>query len=279
MKATALLIFLIIGTVPQVFGQTEQYPGYADSVRRAEVATTESGTVAEVLVQEGDFVEQGQPLLRLDDAVHLAQLAIAQHEAQNSSEIHVQDARVRLLGFAVGKLQELVASGSARPLELEREEAELAMAKATLEHKRHEYQTKQLHLERLRIEVEKRTIRAPFAGYVAKLPRQVGEYISMNSSDVATLIDTTTLQADFAVPFSVSKSFHALQSIELQVDGRMIQGQVSLVGLVVDRSSQTVNVRVQIDNTQHAIKPGTDCLLIAPHRSPLFLPTSGPTQP
>ncbi|MDP1563117.1 MAG: HlyD family secretion protein, partial [Pirellulaceae bacterium] len=171
------------------------------------------------------------------------------------------------------------ASGSARPLELEREEAELAMAKATLEQKRHEYQTKQLHLERLRIEVEKRTIRAPFAGYVATLPRQVGEYISMSRADVATLIDTTTLQVEFAVPFAVSKSFRVSQSVELLVDDQTVHGQISLIGLIVDRSSQTVNVRVKIDNRQLAIKPGTDCLLIANNRGPMILQTSGPSRP
>jgi RND family efflux transporter MFP subunit len=279
MNTTSLFCLLVIGLVAPVFGQTDYFPGYADSLRRADVATTESGTIVEVFVTEGDFVQQGQPLLRLDDAVHQAQLAIAQHEAQNTTEIQVQESRVRLLGFAVHKLRELVSSGSARPLELEREEAELAMAKATLEYKRHEYQTKQLHLERLRIEVEKRTIRAPFSGYVAKLPRQVGEYLSLQSPDVATLIDTTLLQADFAVPFSASKDYRNQQSVELLVDGLSVQGNVCLVGLIVDRSSQTVNVRVKIDNTQHLIKPGTDCLLTAPNHGPMFLQTSSPRQP
>ncbi|MDP1564175.1 MAG: biotin/lipoyl-binding protein, partial [Pirellulaceae bacterium] len=95
MKATVVLSLFFFGLITPVLGQGDQFPGYADSVRRADVATTESGTVAEVLVQEGDFVEQGQPLLRLDDAVHQAQWAIAQHEAQNTTEISVQESRVR----------------------------------------------------------------------------------------------------------------------------------------------------------------------------------------
>jgi RND family efflux transporter MFP subunit len=279
MKTTALIALLMVGVVSPVFGQTDHYPGYADAVRRANVATTENGIIAEVFVQEGDFVQQGQPLIRLDDAVHQAQLAIAQHEAQNITEIRTQEARVRLLDFATSKLRELVALGSARPLELEREEAELAMAQAMLEQKRHDYQTKQLHLERLRVELEKRTVRAPFAGYVATLPRQVGEFISLQSADVATLIDVATLQADFAVPFADSKVYHIPQSVELLIDGRSIRGEVSFVGLLVDRSSQTVNVRVKIDNTEHGIKPGTDCLLIPQPHGPMFLPASGPVQP
>lgn len=275
----SFVIVLLFGFLPTCYAQVNSHPGYADAVRRAAVATTENGVVAEVLVKEGDFVEQGQPILRLDDAVHKTHLKIAQHEAQNTSEIQAQESRVKLLGFAVAKLRELVASGSARPLELEREEAELSMAKAILEEKRHEYQTKQLQLERLRTEMEKRTIRAPFAGHIAKLPRQVGEFISSNSSEVAVLIDATTLQADFALPFALSKDFRKGQSVELLVDGQSVRSEVTLVGLVVDRSSQTVNVRVTIDNLDLVIKPGTDCLLVLPDHEPQVLQTSTQIQP
>ncbi|MBL8891920.1 MAG: efflux RND transporter periplasmic adaptor subunit [Planctomycetaceae bacterium] len=272
-------IFLWFGFVPTCYAQIDSFAGYADAVRRAAVATTENGVVAEVMVKEGDFVEQGQPILRLDDAVHKTHLKIAQHEAQNTSEIQAQESRVKLLGFAVAKLRELVASGSARPLELEREEAEWSMAKAILEEKRHDYQTKQLQLERLRTELEKRTIRAPFAGHIAKLPRQVGEFISSNSSEVAILIDATTLQADFALPFAMSKGFREGQSVELLVDGQTVRSEVTLVGLVVDRSSQTVNVRVAIDNANLAFKPGTDCLLVPAGTGPQVLQTSTQIQP
>ncbi len=278
MNTHLTFVVLVVVLVATGYGQSDHFPGYADAVRRAAVATTESGIIAEILVQEGDFVDKGQPLVRLDDAVHRAQLSIAQHEAQNTSEIRAQQARVKLLGLAVTKLRELVANGSARPLELQREEAELEMASATLEQKRHEYQTKQLHLERLRVEVEKRTIRAPFAGYVAKLPLHVGEYVSMNSSDIATLIDSTVLQADFALPYAESRQFRPKQTIELSIDGQSVRGEVSVVGMVVDRSSQTVNVRVLIDNKALVIKPGTDCLLFPPNRSPMFLNASGGSQ-
>lgn len=248
-----------------VAGQTEeQYPGYAEAVRRANVATMESGTIAELLVKKGDFVEAGQPLVRLDSEVQQAQWRAAQHEAQNTADIRLAESRVQLVGFAVAKLKELVASGNARPLELEREEAELEMAKATLQLKRHEYQARQLQLDRAWIELEKRTIRAPFAGYIADLPRQIGEYVSINQADVAVMVDANQLEATFAVPPQELSKLKLGTTVEVLVDGRNCPGEVSHVGLVMDRSSQTVSVSVKFDNTAGIARPGVDCLLLIP---------------
>jgi membrane fusion protein (multidrug efflux system) len=248
-----------------VGGQAEeQYPGYAEAILRANVATMENGTIAELLVKKGDFVEAGQPLVRLDSDVQQAQWRAAQHEAQNTAEIRLAEARVQLVGFAVAKLKELVASGNARPLELEREEAELEMAKATLQLKRHEYQARQLQLDRAWIELEKRTIRAPFAGYVVDLPRQVGEFVSINQADVAVMVDANLLEATFAVPAQQLSKLTVGQIVEVLVDGRSCKGEVSHVGLVMDRSSQTISICVKFDNALGTARPGVDCLLLIP---------------
>lgn len=248
-----------------VAGQTSHpYPGYADAVRRAKVATTESGTIVELLVKKGDFIEFGQPLVRLDSEIQQAQWRAAQHDAQNTADIRLAESRVKLLGFAVAKLQELVESGNARPLELEREQAEWEMAKATLQLKRHEYQALQLQLDRAWIELEKRTVRAPFAGYVAELPRYLGEYVSINSAEVAVMVDTSVLEATFALPAAEVQELSIGQPLELTVDGRPCRGEVSHLGVLMDRSSQTISVCVKFDNAGGIARPGVDCLLQLP---------------
>jgi RND family efflux transporter MFP subunit len=265
MNRLLVILLLIAGFPTLAFGQTEQqYPGYADAVRRGNVATTESGVVAELLVKRGDFVTAGQPLVRLNSGVQQAQWRAAQHEAQNTADTRLAEARVKLIGFAVAKLRELVASGNARPLELEREEAELEMAKATLQLKHHEYQSRQLQLDRAWIELEQRTIRAPFAGIVAELPRQLGEYVSINSAEVAVMVDTSELEATFALPATELEKLVVGQGLELLVDGRRCTGEVSHLGVLMDRSSQTIAVGVKFDNAAGLARPGVDCLLLVP---------------
>jgi membrane fusion protein (multidrug efflux system) len=263
-KLTLQILALTLWT-PMAGGQSiVEYPGYADAVRRGEIASAESGVIVEVMVRDGEWVEAGQPLVRLDADVYASNLAAAQHEAQNTADLRVAQARVRLLEQTVAKLRELVASGNARPIEMEREEAELEIARATVELRRHEYLTRQHQVERQRVALEKRTIVAPFSGHIAKIHRQVGEYVSLQSPVVVTLVDGSELQAEFAIPLAGSQRFAPGQTVQLRAAERTCEATIQRVGLLVDRSSQTVTLQVRFGNPTLDIKPGTDCVVRVP---------------
>lgn len=179
-------------------------------VRSATLSFATSGTLSGVMVNEGERVEAGQPLLRLDDArqraavtqaeaqlrrveAYLAQLksgarpqeiesaaaAVDAARAQLSKvkvvgpplEVTVADAEVRRLEAQL----DLIKSGE-RPENIAAAEADVAAAKASL--------------ELARVALNETELAAPFAGVVAALLPNVGEYVAPGTAAVRLADDS-----------------------------------------------------------------------------------------
>lgn len=82
----------------------------APTIAPAPVQHLEGGIVAEVLVNEGDVVEEGQPLLRMNDAVAQTELAQARHRLE-SLQLQAQ----RLAAAADGNMVAMDAHGRQGP--------------------------------------------------------------------------------------------------------------------------------------------------------------------
>ncbi|MGA8890199.1 MAG: efflux RND transporter periplasmic adaptor subunit [Anaeromyxobacteraceae bacterium] len=120
------------------------------AARSATLSTRISATVAEILVEEGSRVTEGQLLVRLSDADVRAQLDAAETALKNATAYEK-------------RITELVATRAATPVELEQAEAQRAQAaaavagtKATIAHSQ---------------------LRAPFAGTVQARRVNVGDLV------------------------------------------------------------------------------------------------------
>ncbi len=251
-------------TISTCFAQYEGHSGYAIAVKRSEVASSETGVVSKILVVEGEEVSQGQALVLLDDEILRGQLESAKHEATNRSELDAILARKKILERSLETLRAVHQSGHARANELAREELELEALKATYSQKTHEYAGKQIQVQRILAQLEKRVIRAPFHGQIAKLHHRVGEFVSPNKAEITTLVDLSHLIAEVQVPLIEVENYKIDQEVKMRMGERLVKGNVHFIGVLVDRASQTVTVKVRIDNTKLKAKTGTDCVLITP---------------
>lgn len=95
------------------------FPGKVDASQRAELAFRVSGKLQEVLVKEGDLVDEGQVLARLDPTDYKLVLEDRQARFDNTSS-----------NFK--RAQELVADGNISRLDFDRMEAEYRTATAAL---------------------------------------------------------------------------------------------------------------------------------------------------
>jgi HlyD family secretion protein len=127
------------------------------------VGTPVSGIVAAVPVRWGDHVEAGAPLIRLDDRELRAQLPLAAARVQ---EADARLARSRYQSQLTDRLRaEHVLSEEQyrdRRFQVQIDEAALAAARA--------------EAERIRAEIDRRTIRAPSAGRVLQVNVRPGEF-------------------------------------------------------------------------------------------------------
>jgi RND family efflux transporter MFP subunit len=117
------------------------FPGKVNASQRAELAFRVSGKLQELLVKEGDLVEEGQVLARLDPTDYKLVLEDRQARFDNSDRNYK-------------RAQELVADGNISRLDFDRMEAEYRSATAAL--------------SQARKDLEYTVLAAPFRGRIAE---------------------------------------------------------------------------------------------------------------
>jgi len=138
--------------------------GTTEAIARSMVAAEVSGLVEDFPVREGDFVKKGEVLVRLTTTDVLIRLkaATATKEKVRANLIFAEKELVRYRelsdtdSIAARKYDEALYSQQSLEQELLGTEAQI---------------------ELLKDEIQKKTVRAPFAGYVAKEHTQVGEWL------------------------------------------------------------------------------------------------------
>jgi RND family efflux transporter MFP subunit len=127
------------------------------------VGTPVSGIVVAVTVKWGEHVEPGTALFRLDDRDLHAQLPLAIAKAQEAT---ARLARAKYQAQLTDQLhsQHVLSEEQYRDrrFEVQIDEAALAAAKA--------------EVERVRVEIDRRTVRAPVAGRVLQINTRPGEF-------------------------------------------------------------------------------------------------------
>lgn len=198
-----------------------------------------AGLVSRVLVDLGDTVEPGQPLVELD--AELARLGVAGAAAQiDQARAALDDARRRL-----EEASSLNDSGSLAASQVRTLESEVAMASASLAAATAESRRQQALLER-------HAIRAPFSGVISAREAQAGEWVTPGDT-VLELVDTSLLRADFAVP---QQYFSRLKpDAELRVEGQDAPANIVAIVPVNDPGARTFLLRARLQDAER-LTPG-----------------------
>lgn len=194
---------------------------------RPEVA----GRIEAVEFKEGQSVEEGQVLFRLDPAESRAQVA--------SSEAV---AKLGELKFARAK--DLLARKVMSQQEYDEAQEVLKVARARLE------------LERIRL--EKTVIKAPFVGMVGLRAVSPGDYVQAGQ-DLVNLAAIDPMKVDFSVPERHAAAVHPGQRLQVRVEtfpNRGFEGEVYAIDPRLDETARALRVRGQLPNPGGELRPG-----------------------
>lgn len=161
--------------------------------------------VREILVEEGDTVEQGQLLLRLDPETY--RNAVSRESAgRRQSEIGIerQRATVRLREAQYERSRQLAAQQLIDRNRLEEDRLALQLARAELATSTENLRRSQATLGEAFDQLGKTEIRAPIAGRIVELPIKVGETAIPSTNALAgaklmKIADTSALLAELKV--------------------------------------------------------------------------------
>src|SRR6267154_2385137 len=205
--------------------------GQIEAVQSIDLRPEVDGRIVEIPVHEGQEVDEGTPLFKVDDAQLKAQ--VAQLEAQRD-----------LAQQALARAKELAQQNASSAADLEKAEAEARGAQA------------QYDLQRIRL--DRTTVRAPFAGAVGQRYVSLGDYVT-NTTKLVSLHTVNPQRAAFQVPERFARDLKPGQEVSFRIAaiaGRDFTGQVDFVDPVVQLPGRTILVKARVPNPARLLQPG-----------------------
>ena len=244
----------------------ESLEGFTEPFRVVNVATTETGVVAKVLVREGDLVKKGQELATLDSDLHLTLLAIAAEQMKGVGRLQSAKSELELQQNRLEKLTLLREKGHARQEEVERTRADVAIARSHVLSIQEDLAVRKLEHEKASLQLARRTIRAPLDGVVTKTIKSEGEFVAPNDPVLVTISKLDPLLANFSVPSGQLAAIRVGWEVEVVIEasGKRVRGVVETISPVTDAGSGTVPIKVRLDNPRGLFRSGERCLLAIP---------------
>lgn len=151
-----------------------------------------------------------------------------------------------------------------------------ALSKGTLQERLATLKQNQASVEEIKSRIEKRDIKAPFAGILGLREVSIGALVQPGAQ-ITTLDDLSQIKVDFDVPavfLSSLKPGMPVTGIVQAFPGRTFTGEVRTVNTQVDPVTRTVTVRAVIPNKDGVLRPGLlmSVTLLKNERKALLMP-------
>lgn len=219
--------------------------GSLEADAQVEVKPETDGHVTSIHFREGDRVDEGQVLVRLDEDKLRAQVEAARATVQRTR------AEKENLERRVARNDSLLARGAISEQAFDDLQTRYASAEASLAEAR-----ANLRLAEQRL--EDATVRAPFAGRVGARSFDRGDYLRVGDP-MFTVVDDQPLEIGFSVPERYLGQLDRGSPVSLTVrsmPGRTVRGEVDFVAPYVDAESRTVAMKARVPNPDAELRAG-----------------------
>ena len=238
---------------------------------KVEIATKWPGRIAEVLVKEGDIVEQGQVLARIEVTDTKAQMLAAQAQERRAEQartlaeaVIAQRESERILAMQeLARAEALFAKGfaSAEIQDLRRSavnvaDAALNAAKASQADAIGAIDAARAEIARIQSVLDDMELKAPRRGRIEYKLAQAGEVLGAGSR-VLTLIDLTDLYMTVFVPSDVAALLAYNDDARLIIDAipqYVVPAKVSFVASEAQFTPKTVETKEEREKLMFRVK-------------------------
>lgn len=202
-----------------------------EAEQEATVVSEVSGIIRELFVEEGDRVQAGQVIARIEDDQYRieadrakATLDRLQNELQRNRELFERN----------------------------------LIAAETFQNAQFEYESQKATYDLAMLNLENTEVRSPISGVVSERFAKVGNMIGTDQQ-LYRVTDFTPLMAILHVPEHEMSKIRKNQRAELRADAlpnQLFVGHVERISPVVDTATGTFKVTVYVDQTEDLLRPG-----------------------
>jgi membrane fusion protein (multidrug efflux system) len=220
----------IASAEPREYRATITAVGTVLALRSITLKNEVSGTVARASLSSGEVVDAGAVLVELDASVEQAELRALQAQA-------------RLAETMARRREELLKAGATTQDEVDQVHAQLEVAQA--------------QSARLRAQIAKKTIRAPFRARVGLSDIHRGQYLNEGVALTTLQGISDEVHVDFSVAQSVAAGIQLGSSVEVRTSqGRTLTAKVVAADARVDPDTRSVKLRARLEGGASDAAPG-----------------------
>lgn len=197
---------------------------------QVELRSEASGRIIALYFEEGNAVNKGQLLVKINDADYQAQLKKAKVALQFAKD--VEQRQQKLLAIAAISQEDYDKAVN----DLNKSEADVELLKAL---------------------IDKTEIRAPFSGLVGLRKISNGEFVN-SSTLIATLQQIDPLKIEFAVPEKYASQLKKGESVSFTVEGNdsIYTAQLYAIDNSINTNTRSIIVRGRTANGKLQLKAG-----------------------
>jgi RND family efflux transporter MFP subunit len=221
-------------------------PGSLVAARQSEIGAEVRGRIVRVFVEEGDRLEEGDPLFQIDPARYEAALRHAE------AGLALARSERRQVETDLARAQKLRREKVVAEHELDRLTTALEVARA-----RQRQAAEAVALARQ--DLKQTLVRAPYAGSVAERRADEGTTALVQPQTIVVVLqETAELEARATIPESQLALVGLGDPALLHVEGlsQPIQTEVSAVSDTIDPATRTYLVTMRVPNPDHRLKAG-----------------------
>lgn len=242
--------------------------GSVAACRRAKIAPSSAGHIATLQVKKGQRVKQGDLLLELWSEDLAARERVAREQFV-AAQAHVVEA-CQMADAATSEARQQRAlrnKGFVSDERVVRAEAQSKSSQATCASTRAQVKEATARIAASRADTQRTVLRAPFAGVIAEINGELGEYVTPSPPGIATLpvvdlIDDACLYVTAPIDEVDAAKVQLKMSARITLDafrGKHFPGHVRRIApyvLALEKQARTVEVEVEFDDPQAAQKEG-----------------------
>lgn len=237
----------------------ERLSGIASAGNQVDIYPRISAPIEEVFVQNGEEVQQGDPLVRLRDNEYRERLR------QAEANLRINQAQLRQARAALGEVESqmrrqriLAERDLTSELEMEQIQAQLESAEASYELAAAQVEQAESSVEEQKEALEQTVIRAPISGTVGQKSAEVGMLVN-NSSRILTIGDLSRSKITVNLTERMMSYIQSGQNVRIfseVIGDTVLTGEVSRISPFLGSGSFSTEAEIDVNNEDRLLMPG-----------------------
>jgi RND family efflux transporter MFP subunit len=218
------------------------------------------GKIETIAVEKSNLVEKGQTLVELESDVERATVELAKARVEMDAELRTHKTSYAFAKRKLTRFDDLFRDEVVPLHKKDEVETEANLAALQIRQAKENQRLAELEYERAVVLLEQRTVRSPITGVVVDRFKAPGEFAQ--DEPILRLAQLDPLNVEVIVPASffgqIQTGMKANVIPEAPKDGNY-SAEVTIVDRVVDASSGTFGVRLELPNPDYKLPGGLKC--------------------